>query len=206
MNHSKYAFTRDESKGIPDWGMDSIHIEALHAMAIHCTGAVVEIGPYRGASTSAFIEAINAGAEFRLHLVDIRITEDLRRVVSMCKHPEWITLHETHANGFRIKDDYVSLVMIDADHNFAACLDVLNALASNAGIICMHDTNSHNVGIPECEGSCVAANALKDFSGRRYIEDAKHRDGQWTHRGFLASFSPYSAPAAFDSCKAVLDA
>ena len=206
MDLSHYDFTRVPSGDDPDWCIDELHRQALFAMAMHCTTNVVEIGCFRGFSTAAFIEAMNQGAPFTLHLVDIKITDELRRVVSMCKHPERVRIHETHATDFRLTDRPVDLFFIDGDHNFAACQDVLNAIVSDAGIIAMHDTQSHRLGIPQCEGAFVAAEALKAWPSRQYVEDAKKRPGQWTHRGFLASFGETAPLSAISPCHAVLSA
>lgn len=204
MNFKKYDFTHDGFN--PPWAIDQRHRNALYAMAMHCKGNVVEIGCFRGYSTAAFVEAINQGADFTLHLVDIKITTELNCVIGLCKHAERIRVYEMHATEFRITHDLVSMVAIDGDHNFAACQDVLNAIVSNAQIIAMHDTNAHPEGFTECEGAFVAANALKAWRSRRFLEDKAHREGEWTHRGFLASFSPSAPQESYDACKAALDA
>lgn len=206
---SRYDFAHDGF--MPPWSIDQRHRNALYAMAMHCTGNVVEIGCFRGYSTAAFIEALNDGADFTIHLVDIKTTPELRRVVAMCDRPHRVRIYETHATEFRITDDLVSLVFVDGDHQFAACQDVLNAISSNAQIIAMHDTNAHPEGFAECEGAYVAANALKAWRSRRYLEDKAHRAGECTHRGFLASFDTSGIrddwkQKAWDDCKAALDA
>jgi methyltransferase family protein len=205
MNLSKYDFTRTPSHWKYDWCVDSLHRTALFEMAMCCTGNVVEIGCFRGYSSAAFVEAINQGADIHAHLVDIKVTDELRRVAGMCKFPERVTIHETHATEFRITDAPVALFWVDGDHNFAACQDVLNAIVSDAQIIAMHDTNAHPEGFAECEGAYVAANALKAWPARRFLEDTKRREGLWTHQGFLASFSPSAPQKAYDACKAALD-
>ncbi len=210
MNLSKYDFALTPREWDKIWHIDRRHWNALHAMALHCTGNVVEIGCFRGFSTAAFTEALNAGADFDLHLVDIEVTPQLRRVIALCDKPERIHLHETHSTEFRLLD--ASLWMIDGDHRFAACQDVLNALASDAGIICMHDTQAHVQGFTDCEGAYVAANALKAFARRAYIEDfgtldpSKRKHGDWTHRGFLASFAPSAPQECQAACKSAIDA
>jgi hypothetical protein len=205
MNLSKYDFAHDGFT--PPWAIDKRHRSALYAMAMHCTGNVVEIGCFRGYSTAAFVEALNDGADFTLHLVDLKITDELRRVVSMCSKPDNIVIHETHSTEFRLT--CADLWFIDGDHNFAACQDVLNALASNAAIIAMHDTQAHVHGFTECEGAYVAANALKAFPNRYFTEDSSKREREWTHRGFLISANtenPLSLKNAFLEAENALDA
>lgn len=209
MNLSKYDFALTPREWDKIWHIDRRHWNALHAMALHCTGNVVEIGCFRGFSTAAFTEALNVGANFDLHLVDIHVTPQLRRVIALCDKPQRIHVYETHSTEFRLPS--ADLWMIDADHNFAACQDVLNAIASNAEIIAMHDTNAHPEGFTECEGAYVAANALKGWQSRRYIEDKENRPREWTHRGFLASFDACTIQGnwkrkAYDACRSALDA
>lgn len=184
MNLSKYEFTLDHYE--PRWSMDDLHVRALHYLAMLCRGNVVEVGCFRGRSTAALAEALNDGADFTLHLVDVKITPELRRVVSMCRKPERVHIHETHSTSFLL--DSADLWCVDGDHTWPAVLDVLNALASNAACIVMHDTRAHEEGFKECEGASLAAQALRHHRRRVYIEDAKRREGMLTHRGFLASF------------------
>ncbi len=188
MNLSKYDFALTPKDWPMAWHMDDMHVRALHYLAKLCTGNVVEVGCFRGRSTAAFIEALNEGATFNLHLVDVKITPELRRVVGMCKRPELIHIHETHSGSFLLGG--ADLWVVDGDHTWPAVLDVLNALASDARCIVMHDTLAHIEGFAQCEGASLAAEALRHHRSRVCVEDCKRRDGMLTHRGLLASFDP----------------
>lgn len=201
MNLSKYHFTRTPKEWPYDWCMDDLHVRAIYELAKNATGNVVEIGCFRGRSTAALVEALNDGADFTLHLVDVKITPELRRVVSMCSKPECIHIHETHSTSFLL--DSAALWVVDGDHTWPAVLDVLNALASNAACIVMHDTRAHEEGFKECEGASLAAQALRHHRTRFYIEDAKHRAGMLTHRGFLASFDIERVKMDFSALRAL---
>lgn len=187
MNLSAYDFTKTPADWPLDWCMDLRHLRIVHDLAMHATGNVVEVGCFRGRSTAAFVEALNAGADFHLHLVDIKITPELRRVVEMCWHPDRITVHETHSSDFRL--DSASLWLVDADHTWPAVLDVLNALSSGAECILMHDTRAHECGFQGCEGAALAAAALRAHRKREWVEDWTTRSNELTHRGLLASYS-----------------
>lgn len=186
MNLAKYEFAKTPSDWEFCWNMDARHVSALYELALRCTGNVVEIGCFRGYSTAAFVEALNDGADFQLHLVDVKITDELRRVVSMCSKPENVHIHETHSTSFLMPS--ADLWFVDADHTWPAVLDVLNALASGARCIAMHDTNAHAAGFALCEGVSLAAQAIRHHTERFYLEDVKRRICEDTHRGFLLSF------------------
>jgi Methyltransferase domain len=186
MDLSKYDFALTPDNWPFAWHMDDLHVMAIYELARSATGNVVEVGCFRGRSTAALVEALNDGADFTLHLVDVKITLELLRVIGMCRKPDRIKIHETHSTSFLLES--ASLWIIDGDHTWPAVLDVLNALASNAVCIVMHDTRAHEEGFKECEGSSLAAQALRHHRGRFYIEDCKHRDGMLTHRGLMISF------------------
>lgn len=152
---------------------------------MRATGNVVEIGCFRGRSTAALVEALNRGADFHLHLVDVKVTPELMRVVKMCERPDRITVYETHSTSFLLVS--ASLWIIDGDHTWPAVLDVLNAIASGAECIVMHDSNAHVAGFKECEGASLAAQALRNHVTRPWIEDRDKRAGELTQRGLLVS-------------------
>lgn len=187
LDLSAYDFTKTPADWPHDWCIDDRHLRIVHDLALQATGNVVEVGCFRGRSTAAFVEALNAGADFHLHLVDIKVTPELRRVVEMCWHPDRITIHETPSRDFRL--DSASLWLVDGDHTWPAVLDVLNALSSGAQCILMHDTRAHEVGFKECEGAALAAAALRARRDRYWREDWTTRLGELTQRGFLASCS-----------------
>jgi len=186
FDFEKYRFAHD-----PSWmPMDEFHIHLLHTAAnLELDTPVgervaVEIGSYRGASTSALIEAVNQGVLGHLHVVEIKPTETLRRIIGMCDFPDRVTLHtcpfwETDIGA-------VDLVFIDGDHGWPAFADTLRALTWGAKVICMHDSQSHPV-IKNTWGATLSAGFLKDLKGRSFFEDAKSRSGLKTERGFFVS-------------------
>lgn len=183
MNFEKYSFAFENDRN-PPWAMDRRHVALLHglAMAVPAGGKVVEIGCHRGASTAAFVEALNAGADFELHLVEPAPTPDLERVLGLCERRERVSCHARASEGFVLDD--VDLWFVDGDHGWPAFEDVLGALCSGASVIAMHDTRSHGHGISGTWGAARAAWLLRRHPGRRWGEDYEMRPGEWTHRGF----------------------
>lgn len=185
MDFTPYSFCFDGR--IPPMSMDKRHIEALHdlVMGVPMGGIAVEVGSHKGASTSAFIEAINRGRNFQLHVVEPRPTPELLRVISLCREPGLVVLHKTTSETFRLP--HCDLWFIDGDHGWPAVADCMNALVSDSTVIALHDTRAYLMGIQECFGAYLAAEALQADHSRIWDEDAVTRPGEWTHRGFGVS-------------------
>lgn len=197
MSLSDYDFTLESKPGAP-MHIDDRHWRILYGIAMKCSRHVVEIGSFRGRSTSAFVDAINDGAAFNLHLVEPNPSEQLRQVISMCKFPGRITLHKTKSTNWRIPN--VDLWFIDGDHGWPAALDALNALVCEPKVIAMHDTRSARHGLAHCFGATLVADALISYAQRPSWEDAAVRPGEWTHRGLFLSFDSQSTKEAHLQC------
>jgi hypothetical protein len=194
---NKYGFTLESRPGAP-MHIDDRHWGVLNKIAMRCSRNVVEVGCYKGRSTSAFIDAINRGAGFHLHLVEPNPTEQLAQVIALCDVPGRVTLYKTKSTSWRLPD--VDLWFIDGDHGWPAALDTLNALVSEARIIAMHDTRSVRHGLKHCFGAELVADALIACEKRPFWEDAARRAGEWTHRGLFLSFDSEATKAAHLDC------
>jgi hypothetical protein len=185
MKFAPYSFAFDDHN--PPLCMDRRHVEDLHnlAMRVPKRGIVVEIGCGRGASTSAFVEALNTGADFQLHVVDPSPRPEFNRVIALCSKIENIVVHQMRSENFRLPA--CDLWFIDGDHGWPAVADCMNALVSKARVIAMHDTRSYMHGMKDCFGSYLVAEALRADTARTWDEDAVVRRGEWTHRGFGVS-------------------
>jgi hypothetical protein len=167
------------------YAMDEAHIQLLHLTAQLVPGGVaMEIGSYRGASTSALVEAVNRGWLSHLHVAEPRLTPELKAVVARCNFPGRVTLHTKPS--WELQFAPPDFVFIDGDHEWPAVADTLRALTWGAKVIAMHDSCS----FPEFKGTWgakLAADLLKQAPGRVIFEDAVRRKGAHTHRGFLVS-------------------
>lgn len=138
---------------------------------------VLEIGCYNGASTSAFVQAINDGANFELHLCDPHFRDGLKRTVGMCKRR--VFLHERRS--LDVIDRSFDFIFVDGDHSYENVREeVALLLKHNVRSVVAHDTHE-----PHCEGSVYLAETYRASRGHLCLEDALPRPGEWTHRGFF---------------------
>lgn len=183
-----YRFTIIEGQD-PPWHMDLRHIQTLHslAMALPHTAHIVEVGSYRGASTAAFVEAINKRPDLSLDCFDTKISMELMAVAGSCDHIDQVRLIES-----QLPDDLTGqlspdLILIDADHGWPAYRDVAIVLAQDVPIIVMHDTT----GIHGSFGSAGAWNVLMKAKHRCHIFDNVKRPGECTDRGLGISYAKH---------------
>ena len=73
MDFKKYEFTLNCDN--PDWTTDKRHVAIIYEFLMRAdVKRVAELGSYTGFSTAAFIEALNNGKDFKLHLSEPRPT------------------------------------------------------------------------------------------------------------------------------------
>lgn len=178
MNFEGYEYLLDGSR----WAMDDLHIRMLHDLVIeHRPASVMEIGSYRGRSAIAYLEAIKAGVDFHLHLVEPEPRDTLLRLIDASEFRRRISLHTAPSWELQIPCD---LVFIDGNHTWPAVGDTLSALALGTRVIALHDTRGMENGYKHVWGSALAARLLERFPGREWHEDAARRPGMATERGF----------------------
>lgn len=184
MNFEPYRFTIDPTPRESPWHMDERHIGMLYQALIHAgihdsVRTAIEIGSHRGASTAAFVEALNIGSLDHLTCIDPHPTPQLHRVLGMVERGCARVIPKT-SDACSLKADFV---FIDGDHGWPAIHEVARCLALDVPVIAMHDTQGHY----GCGGSALAAAVLREAVGREFTEDAEQRPGEFTHRGFLVS-------------------
>lgn len=179
FDHRPYADLVDLSH---EWTTDIRHIQLLHAIGalLAPIGGIVEIGSFKGASTMAFAELLRAKRAADLVCVEPRPTDALKTVLA--PFPGRSAIIPTHPT-FGPSPDFV---FIDGDHGAPALKDIEWALVRKPAIICLHDTNSVNVGYPGCWGANMAGKILASHDDYVIFEDKKPRVGERTERGFLA--------------------
>ena len=171
-----------------EWAqMDERHIYALHTAACsdwQGSRIAVEIGSWKGRSTTALIEALNNGRLDHLHIIEIRPTPELHQVITCANDPSKVTLHTVSSWDAKIKN--ADFVFIDGDHKWAAAFDTLRAITWGAKVICMHDTQAH----PRCGGcwgSAIVGQLMKDDKDWSWEEDCEDRPNEKTFRGFFVA-------------------
>lgn len=171
-----------------EWAqMDDRHTYMLHEAA--CSDWVgsriaVEIGSWKGRTTTALIEALNMGKLDHLHIIEIKPTQELKEVIGYAKDPTKVTLHTVSSWDAKIEN--ADFVFIDGDHRWPALLDTLRALTWDAKVICMHDSQAFPR-IQSCWGSWQAARLMKDHKDWTWEEDCADRADEKTFRGFFVA-------------------
>ncbi len=185
---SRYDYTQDKRM----MSMDDVHVHMLRRAVDLDTGipcedrVVVEIGSYRGRSTTALVHALEAGAIGLLHVVEVNPTQELVRLITESTCKDKIHLHTWPFWELDVEVNHMAF--IDGDHRWPALADALACLALDVPIIAMHDSQSYPT-LPKCWGAYTAANVLRKAKGRTVWEDAEKREGADTWRGFFVSAS-----------------
>ena len=165
--------------------MDDRHIYMLHEAAKlpwKGTRVAVEIGPWKGRTTTALIEAINLGKLDHLHIIETTPTPELYQVIACATDPSKVTLH--NVPSWKVPIEKADFVFVDGDHRWPALADTLRAVTWGAKVICMHDTQSYPK-LKDCWGSFLAARMLRQSGEWDCTEDSVEREGEKTFRGFL---------------------
>lgn len=186
MNLSRWTYTFDSNT--PPWAMDARHIDMV-AAAVMLSGieSAVEIGCLNGRSTTAFVEAVEAGAPLKwLGLCDPEPTDSLRRV--MAEMPREKTIVELLAKKSGAIHWMADLWLIDGNHEYDFVSHDFNlACASGASVIILHDTNHHAFDGPR--------RVLEEVHLRfpNVFHDKAHRAGEETERGIAFLFTKQNA-------------
>lgn len=155
----------------------------IHAVLCHeLPRSIVEIGTYRGASTSAIVEAMEAHQSIeRATLVDYAfqmpawVTQSVARKISM------------YAGDSRgIRGIAADCWIIDGGHGAEAWDDLESAKKGQARIVFVHDTRTNQMGVAGHNGASEIADNLRN--SHFCLEDDAKRDCELTHRGLLAAF------------------
>tara|TARA_Y100000361_G_scaffold122978_1_gene115454 strand:+ start:633 stop:1256 length:624 start_codon:yes stop_codon:yes gene_type:complete len=186
MDFKKYEFTLNCDN--PDWTTDKRHVAIIYEFLMRAdVKRVAELGSYTGFSTAAFIEALNNGKDFKLHLSEPRPTPQLKTVISMCKKPDNVVLHtQCGVNFLEVWKDF-DLVFVDADHSMVgAGADLLMLLKNEIRNVMAHDTNLNSmISNYDGMGTELLGRVLKIHPDYKVIEDKEKRKNEFTERGFL---------------------
>jgi predicted O-methyltransferase YrrM len=176
----------------PRTAMDRRHIYMMHDILMaHPFRNCLEIGSYRGASATAFVEAMNKVARMFTTFCDVNITDGLCEVLWNCKdkhrarttsNPSWSVLDSAEDFDF---------ILVDGCHDLASVTKELERLVIRRPLCVMaHDTNATAAGYPLAEGAEYLKRVFKSMYGYGCLEDKANREGEETHRGlFFATTS-----------------
>ena len=176
-----YPYTAD-SKG---WHMDDIHVDWIYRLIQWAEPrSIAEIGCWKGRSTCAYVEAQKLGLLPVVHLVDIAITDELRKLVRSAPRPDKFIFHRGPSDDFRMA---VDLAVIDGDHNpLPAARDVSYATGWRIPWIVLHDVSAFPK-LNDCAGSWQQGNELRRNPFYHCTWDDKDRAGMKTWRGLMVA-------------------
>lgn len=163
------------------WAIDARHRDWLRAELM--TGKhrrVLEIGSCHGYSTTAFLDALKAGAVDEVHLCEPSPTPELLALIE----GKPVILHRCRSVDLLAKDCRWDLVFIDGDHSTRTVTKEAELLiVARVPAVFAHDTAAAGR-YPRCEGPAILRDAFT-AAGYRCVEDAEFRPGERTDRGML---------------------
>ncbi len=189
-----YAFTGfyGTCYDVPQMAMDRRHVYTIHAiLSAWPFKSALELGSWHGASSTAFIEAINGGSAMQATFCDVQVSESLRAVTDNCRLPDRVQI--TNQPSWELLDTAqpFDFILVDANHDLASVTKEVDRLLLRRPLCIMaHDTSASVNGYPMAEG---AEMLKRTFSHAPYhwIEDAKLRPKEETQRGlFCATTNP----------------
>jgi hypothetical protein len=180
---TKYPWTMKK----PEWGMDERHI---YWMAdVLSTGhhrSALEIGPLHGATSTAFIEAINAGKLDSVTFVDMVITPELEKLVSTCRHPERVEMLQGDSIAVMSSGRKWDFVLVDGDHSLTQVAPEVDQLLLMRPLTVM----AHDTGLEDTTGPSYLKHTFQVLPEYYCLEENMRREKERTYRGlFLATQS-----------------
>jgi predicted O-methyltransferase YrrM len=176
-----------------DMAMDERHVYLLHSILLGWPFKnALELGSFRGASSTAFIEAINGGSEMIATFCDAAPTESLWSVVRNCEQPGRVRVTADLSWHVLESPETFDFVLVDANHDLESVTQELERLLVRKPLCVMaHDTNATRMGYPKAEGAHHLKRTFQQHDDYYCIEDAARREGEQTERGlFLATTDP----------------
>jgi hypothetical protein len=175
---------------VPEVAMDKRHVFLLHD--ILCSWPfenALEIGSFNGASSTAFVEAINKGSGLgklgNATFCDVAPTHSLMSVVRNCRPHYRVDVTSRTSCEVLDSDESFDFILVDGNHDAESVAKELMRLIVRKPLCVMaHDTNATEAGYPACEGAKLLKDTFKSM-GWKCLEDSKRRDGERTERGLF---------------------
>ncbi|WP_050024700.1 class I SAM-dependent methyltransferase [Verrucomicrobium sp. BvORR034] len=146
--------------------------------------ASLEVGCLGGASSVAFVDAVNERALMHAHFCDKRFTREFHQVAQKC----WgaYTLHEEDSYEClsRFSKHELEFVYVDGDHSIETLQREYHQLARlKPAVVAAHDV------VGDDGPGYLMVQLQRD--GYFCLVDCKRRKGEGTHRGFLIACRDY---------------
>lgn len=192
MNAPLYSFTGPYQNCYhePLNSMDQRHVGIVHGVLMTKKfHNALELGSWRGASSTAFIEAINAHRLDQVTFCDLTIQDSLLDVISACDYPGRVRVTTEYSWDVLESGEDYDFVLVDASHDIESVGKELVRLVIRKPLVVMaHDTSATAAGYESCEGAQLLKEVFQNMAGYRCLEDSAIRPGERTERGlFLAT-------------------
>ena len=153
--------------------------------------SALEIGCYDGASSTAFVEALNHGLLARATFCDIEFRNSFRATLNECRFPDRAHAYQRRSADLLSEQTEFDFVFVDGDHRLETVQEEVALLLSHSPICVMaHDTNAQATGFAGCDGPPLLKKTFQCTPPYLCLEDNAIRHGEITHRGmFLATTS-----------------
>jgi hypothetical protein len=177
---------------VPETAMDKRHVFMLYdVLRSFPFEQALEIGCFNGASSSAFVQAINEGAPFRATFCDVAVTHSLMAVVGNCRNPDQVRITSQPSWMVLDTNEPFDFVLVDAAHDTeSVSLEIKHLLRRKPLCVMAHDTSATEHGYSKCEGAELLKKTFTAHPEYHVVEDAIKRPGERTERGlFLATTS-----------------
>lgn len=169
--------------------MDRRHIYVVHEiLATWPFSNALELGCFRGASSTAFVQAINRGGLKRAMFCDVDVTDELRMVAESCWLPHRVSIVEMASWDVLDTPVHFDFVLVDANHEEPQVKRELESLLRRKpACIMAHDTNATAAGYASAEGAAMLKREWSILPEYTCIEDNEKRPGEETHRGLFCA-------------------
>lgn len=188
MSYNLYTKYR-ETHCNKDWAMDLRHVMILYnILLINKYKRVLEIGSHYGYSTTAFLEALNIGCTFEVHLCDINFMDSVKQICEQSRLSNLIFLHEERSVDFLKNAPLFDFALLDGSHIAEDVEDEFEYLSMNGTkSYLLHDTHTQllpeSKNTPWYDGPMLLMNKLQASPDWFCLIDNIHRENEQTERG-----------------------
>lgn len=182
-----YTFTGPYARcyDVPLMAMDPRHVFIIHDILRSWPfKSALELGSFDGASSTAFIEAINEGSEMVATFCDVQLRPSLSDVIGNCTGHARMTKQPSVSVLDSLEE--FDFILVDANHDLASVTqEVARLLVRKPLCVMAHDTNATEAGYQLAEGAKMLADTFRALPEYHCAEDAKDREGEQTNRGLF---------------------
>jgi predicted O-methyltransferase YrrM len=186
---------------VPEVAMDKRHVYLLHDI-LHSWPFqnALEIGSFNGASSTAFVEAINEGSPMTATFCDVCPTHSLMDVARYCRFPARARITKQPSCEVLDSGEPYDFILVDGNHDAESVAKELMRLIVRKPLCVMaHDTSATETGYPACEGAKLLKDTFRSMNWE-CLEDSDRRGGERTERGlFFATQNSELFDHAYDA-------